>query len=145
MGGEDTPLLEKNPVSERREPSGTAAATNPFLEGASLDRDPLMAFGIWGEQSFYLSSTTGQPMSPDLGTVLTLNTTSRVDQATRRRTTESGRGPHGLGLNTATWRFLSQHTHIVLLTGSRDFLGSPVAKTPCLQGRARGFDPWSGD
>lgn len=69
---------EKNPVSERREPSGTAAATNPFLEGASLDKDPLMAFGIWGEQSFYLSSTTGQPMSPDLGTVLTLNTTSRM-------------------------------------------------------------------
>lgn len=76
VGGEDTPLLEENPVSERGEPLGTA--THPLLERTSLNREPLVAFAIWGEQSFYLSSTTGQPVPPDLGTVLTLNTTSRV-------------------------------------------------------------------
>lgn len=77
--GEDTPLLEENPVSERGEPPGTA--THPLLERASLNREPLAASAFWGEQSFYLSSTTGQPVSPDRGTVLTLNTTSRVGPA----------------------------------------------------------------
>ena len=51
VGGEDTPLLEENPVSERGEPPATA--THPLLERASLNREPLAAFAF-GENSPFI-------------------------------------------------------------------------------------------